>query len=334
MTYFNGPTEDQCPAAYSGIPHMYNPPCSSYMSDSMSLLVNGAGAAYVANFEGPTYEGWYLDSGATHHLTNKMANMHVRDEFRGNDKLIIGNGKGLSITHVGNITLTVQSSKLQYVCTCIELTDILLVLSITKNLISVSKLTTDNNLSVEFLGSVCFVKDILKGKILLQGIAEKGLYKLLLNSSPQSAYTVFISQSSINKHVSMLSQCYLNTTINSSCSEKCFQLNTNTCSTNSFNKMSLFHRKFGHPNTQSLIHLLKLVHPTLFSVNIFNQATKHLCEACQTEKFYRLHFPITDIKSKSSLELVHIDLWGPSPICSRDGYKYYISFVDDHTRYT
>ncbi|KAH9768735.1 retrovirus-related pol polyprotein from transposon RE1 [Citrus sinensis] len=156
-----------------GIPHMYNPPCSSYISDSMSSPVNGAGAAYAANFEGPADEGWYLDSGTTHHLTNNMANMHVSNEFRGNDKLIIGDGKGLSITHVGNTNLTIQSSKIQSASTCIALKDILLVPSITKNLISVSRPITDNDLSVEFLGSVCFVKDILKGKILLLGIAEK-----------------------------------------------------------------------------------------------------------------------------------------------------------------
>ncbi|KAH9793888.1 hypothetical protein KPL71_004697 [Citrus sinensis] len=160
-------------AAYSGIPHMYNPPCSSYISDSMSLPMNGAGAAYAANLEGPADEGWYLDSGATHHLTNDMANMHVSNEFRGNDKLIISDGKGLSITHVGNANFKVQSSKTQSASTCIALKDILLVPSITKNLISVSKLTTDNDLSIEFLGSVCFVKDILKGNILLLGIAKK-----------------------------------------------------------------------------------------------------------------------------------------------------------------
>ena len=34
------------------------------------------------------------------------------------------------------------------------------------------------------------------------------------------------------------------------------------------------------------------------------------------------------------LELIHTDLWGPSPTISRNGYKYYISFIDDYSRYT
>jgi hypothetical protein len=31
---------------------------------------------------------------------------------------------------------------------------------------------------------------------------------------------------------------------------------------------------------------------------------------------------------------VHSDLWGPSPIQSPRGKEYYVSFTDDHTRYT
>lgn len=50
----------------------------------------------------------------------------------------------------------------------ILLKDVLFVPSITKNLLSISKLTVDNNLFVEFLGSICFVKDSLKRKVLLR----------------------------------------------------------------------------------------------------------------------------------------------------------------------
>lgn len=41
----------------------------------------------------------------------------------------------------------------------------------------------------------------------------------------------------------------------------------------------------------------------------------------------------TEIKSKAQLELLHTDLWGPASKHSIDEYKYYISFVDDFTRY-
>lgn len=38
--------------------------------------------AYVVNLKGPTDEGWYFDSDVIHHLTNNMANMHIREEFK------------------------------------------------------------------------------------------------------------------------------------------------------------------------------------------------------------------------------------------------------------
>ena len=38
-------------------------------------------------------------------------------------------------------------------------------------------------------------------------------------------------------------------------------------------------------------------------------------------------------KYQEPLQLVHLDLWGPSPIQSSNGYKYYISIVDVFFRY-
>ena len=61
----------------------------------------------------------------------------------------VGVGVGLSWREVG-VGIPLQSFKTQSACTHITLKDILLVLSITKNLINISKLTVDNNLPVEF----------------------------------------------------------------------------------------------------------------------------------------------------------------------------------------
>ncbi|CAL5440338.1 unnamed protein product [Camellia sinensis] len=36
----------------------------------------------------------------------------------------------------------------------------------------------------------------------------------------------------------------------------------------------------------------------------------------------------------SPFSLVHTDVWGPSPILTNGGSAYYVSFIDDCTRYT
>lgn len=38
--------------------------------------------------------------------------------------------------------------------------------------------------------------------------------------------------------------------------------------------------------------------------------------------------------SKYLLKLIHSDVWGPSLVESHLGYHYYVTFVDDYSRYT
>lgn len=57
-------------------------------------------------------------------------------------------------------------------------------------------------------------------------------------------------------------------------------------------------------------------------------------EACQLGKTCRQHFSTTKTKTSKMLELLHTNLWGLSYIVSRNGYKYYINFVDDYSKLT
>ena len=58
------------------------------------------------------------------------------------------------------------------------------------------------------------------------------------------------------------------------------------------------------------------------------------CNACTSGKMHQFHFSPVSLKTTTPFQLVHSDLWGPSSETSVDGYRYYVHFIDDFTRYT
>lgn len=120
-----------------------------------------------------------MDNGATDHLTNDMNYMHITKAFLSTSKLFVGNGSRFCITHIGHAMLKMNNSNTSPI---LKLNNLLLVPKITKILISISQMTKDKNVVVEFTDKICFVKDNVKNLIMLQGKAEKGLYKLLFVS--------------------------------------------------------------------------------------------------------------------------------------------------------
>lgn len=47
-------------------------------------------------------DNWCPDSGATHHLTSNLNNLQIRNQYDSSDRIKVGNGNTLSISHVGN----------------------------------------------------------------------------------------------------------------------------------------------------------------------------------------------------------------------------------------
>nr|GEW42670.1 hypothetical protein [Tanacetum cinerariifolium] len=56
------------------------------------------------------------------------------------------------------------------------------------------------------------------------------------------------------------------------------------------------------------------------------------CEICQRDKQTREPFPLSDHTSKSLGDLAHLDLWGPYKVTSYEGFRYFVTVVDDYTR--
>lgn len=107
-----------------------------------------------------------------------------------------------------------------------------------------------------------------------------------------------------------------------------------SCSSNksSFATLSYFsfvwHDRLGHPNSAVLNSVLKLLYISPTAVN------SSLCTHCLNGKMHKLPCTLSRTSTCFSLEIVHSYVWGPSPEVSINAYRYYVSFIDDLSRYT
>ena len=88
----------------------------------------------------------------------------------------------------------------------------------------------------------------------------------------------------------------------------------------------IWHHRLGHPTVvRTVIQDKNLpVYSLKFSV----------CTDCNKAKPHKLPFDSASIVTLAPLEIVYADLWGPSPVFSSNGYRYYVMFTDAHTKFS
>jgi histone deacetylase 1/2 len=114
---------------------------------------------------------WYIDIGTTDHITGELEKLAVRDKYNGVDQIHTANGAGMRISHIGQSTIHTPARQL-----CLK--NILHVPSTKKNLVSVHRLASDNNVFFEFHPDHFLIKDRDTKSTLLEGPCRKGLYPL------------------------------------------------------------------------------------------------------------------------------------------------------------
>lgn len=116
----------------------------------------------------PNVSDWYLDTGATAHMTASTFSLSDHHAYSGNDSVYVGNGAQLQISHVGNLKLNSH----------IDFLDVLVVPHITKNLLSLNKLTTDLPIDVIFTDNSFVVQNRKTKDPIATGRHENSLYIL------------------------------------------------------------------------------------------------------------------------------------------------------------
>lgn len=96
---------------------------------------------------------------------------------------------------------------------------------------------------------------------------------------------------------------------------------------NSTSSFLLWHDRLGHPHTATVVSVLK-------SCNInYNKSVTDFCSSCCMAKAHKLPTSLSVTKYTKPLELIFLDVWGPSPSKSRYGSLYYLSIVDVYSHY-
>ncbi|CAJ2639186.1 unnamed protein product [Trifolium pratense] len=180
----------------------------------------------------------------------------------------------------------------------LSLPDVYYIPNLTLSLASVSQLC-DSGYSVMFSSTHCHVQDPHSGRLIGKGRRHGGLYVLDELRIPNIA-----ASSSTSTDLSS------------------FQLNLSS------SNFYLWHSRLGHVSASRLKYLAST--GALGKLQISDISD---CCGCKLAKFSALPFNKSASVSKQPFDLVHSDVWGPSPALTKGGSRYYVSFIDDYTRY-
>ncbi len=97
---------------------------------------------------------------------------------------------------------------------------------------------------------------------------------------------------------------------------------------------ALWHRRFAHLNHKSVE---EIIHHKMVKGLVLDDSTTPpdpICEPCLAGKLHRGPIPkVAQHRSSSLLGLIHSDLHGPLPVEACQKWRYWVTFIDDFSRY-
>ena len=153
-----------------------------------------------------------------------------------------------------------------------------------------------------FLSNYCFIQDLTCWKMIGLGKLHNNMYLLqTLGNCKSLLETTAILESVLHSFVHFVSHVPIVT------------------------KPYLWHLRLGHVSDDKLHHCIP-------NVTSFHSNKDYI--VCPIAKHKRLHFPTSSHLSVNAFDLIHCDVWGPFAKATYDGFRYFLTIMDDATRST
>ncbi|KAI0524826.1 hypothetical protein KFK09_004214 [Dendrobium nobile] len=245
---------------------------------------------FESNLAEVPYNTWWIDSGCTTHVSNVMQGFLTTQTIKPNEKFVfMGNRVKAQVEAIGTYRLILDTGH------HLDLFQTLYVHSVSRNLVSLSKLDTAG-FCFKF-GSGCF--SLFKcNQLIGSGMLCDGLYKLKLDN--------------------LFSETLL--TLHHNVGTKHGLMNENSA--------YLWHKRLGHISKERIQRLVRNeILPDLDFTDL------GICVDCIKGKFTKHTIKKAATRSTQLLEIIHTDICGPFDVPSFSGQKYFITFIDDFSRY-
>nr|KYP40999.1 Retrovirus-related Pol polyprotein from transposon TNT 1-94 [Cajanus cajan] len=177
----------------------------------------------------------------------------------------------------------------------ISLYNVLYIPNFSVNLISVNKLTSSLSCTLCFSSDNCVIQEHKTLRKIGIAKAQNGLYVMDFLTHKDSSSLATFNTASVTF-------------------------------TSKIDPSSLWHFRLGHPSGQCYSHIQKQ-YP-------FVSSSFNTCDFCHFSKQKKLPFNNSTTISANVLDLIHVDIWGPYATPSVLGHKYFLTIVDDKSRFT
>lgn len=93
--------------------------------------------------------------------------------------------------------------------------------------------------------------------------------------------------------------------------------------------LDVWHKRLGHPSNKRIFPIKDLL-----NIDVSLNTNNSHCHVCPLAKQKQLPFQSFNHIRDELFDMIHCDIWGPYIVSTHNGYKYFATLVDDHSRYT